>query len=167
MQNIWLTADTHFNHANILRYDKRPFESIRDHDDNLIANWNSVVKSNDIVYHLGDIHFGNPLNGARILNQLNGKIHLIIGNHDVKYYKKYPLESAQYYLRLKHGKKELILCHYPMYSWHGKSRGAFMIHGHTHGNHHDDFEHPTKINVGTNLWGYFPVNIDVFTKEDK
>ena len=42
----------------------------------MISQWNSTIKSNDIVYHLGD--FGD----ASIISKLNGKIYLIPGNYD-------------------------------------------------------------------------------------
>ena len=48
----------------------------------IIKRWNSVVSKNDIVYHLGDFAFGNKNFIESIVNQLNGKIYLILGNHD-------------------------------------------------------------------------------------
>ena len=50
----------------------------------LVANWNSVVKPDDHVYHLGDFCFGNveKWNWCLEPGRLNGHIHLILGNHD-------------------------------------------------------------------------------------
>lgn len=83
-QNIFFTSDTHFGHENIIKYCNRPFNSVEEMNDTLIKNWNSVVKENDIVFHLGDFGFIGIQEFKRIKNQLNGKIYLITGNHDRK-----------------------------------------------------------------------------------
>lgn len=80
--NIFLTSDTHFTHANIIRYFcVRPFASVEEMNETLIERWNSVVRHNDHVYHLGDVYFKKE--GIEdILKRLNGKKRLVIGNHD-------------------------------------------------------------------------------------
>ena len=50
----YFTSDLHFGHENILRFDKRPFSSIKEHDEELIKRWNAKVKPGDTVYILGD-----------------------------------------------------------------------------------------------------------------
>lgn len=52
---IYFTADTHFWHENIIRFCNRPFTCAAEMDEALIANWNSRVKGNDIIYILGDM----------------------------------------------------------------------------------------------------------------
>lgn len=81
---IWLTSDHHFHHSNIIKYCNRPFGSVEEMNEALVANWNSVVKSDDHVYHLGDFCFGNveKWNWCLEPGRLNGHIHLILGNHD-------------------------------------------------------------------------------------
>ena len=81
---IWLTSDTHWSHENILKYCNRPFGSVEEMNEALVNNWNSVVKPDDHVYHLGDFCFGNveKWNWCLEPGRLNGHIHLILGNHD-------------------------------------------------------------------------------------
>ena len=55
---IYFIADTHFNHKNIIEYCNRPFKDTNKMNEYIIQKWNSVVKENDIVYHLGDVEFG-------------------------------------------------------------------------------------------------------------
>lgn len=83
-QNIFFTSDTHFGHKNIIKYCNRPFNSVEEMDNTIINNWNSVVKENDIVFHLGDFGFIGINELKKIRSQLNGKIYLITGNHDRK-----------------------------------------------------------------------------------
>lgn len=81
---IWLTSDSHFWHENILKYCNRPFGSVEEMNEALVNNWNSVVKPDDHIYHLGDFCFGNveKWNWCLEPGRLNGHIHLILGNHD-------------------------------------------------------------------------------------
>jgi calcineurin-like phosphoesterase family protein len=82
--NVFFTSDTHFGHKNLLKIGKgRPFSNIKEHDEALINNWNSVVKPNDIVFHLGDVSLCyNEKELAEIFKKLNGHKHIIVGNHD-------------------------------------------------------------------------------------
>ena len=79
---IWFVSDTHFGHKNILKYTKRPFSSVEEMDEILIANWNNRVKEEDEVYHLGDVALCSPNKLRKILDRLKGKIYLIRGNQD-------------------------------------------------------------------------------------
>ena len=73
---IFFTSDTHFSQERTLTFSCRPFENVREMDQYIIDQWNSVVDPDDIVYHLGD--FGN----ANICEQLNGRIKLVLGNYE-------------------------------------------------------------------------------------
>ena len=88
MSDVFFISDTHFNHANIISYCNRPFKDVEEMNDVLVENWNNVVGENDIVYHLGDFGFmsgPSPQHDIfHISRQLNGKIHLVRGNHDTR-----------------------------------------------------------------------------------
>lgn len=73
---VWFTSDTHFYHTNIIDFCRRPFESIEEMNETLIANWNKVVGTNDIVFHLGDFCLGDSTKWNGILDRLNGKFTL-------------------------------------------------------------------------------------------
>lgn len=89
---IFVTADTHFNHGNIIKYCDRPFKDAHEMNEVIIKNWNEVVEENDIVYHLGDYGFGTKEELQEIFNRLNGKKYLIMGNHDLRVGKRYYLD---------------------------------------------------------------------------
>lgn len=135
--SIFFIADTHFKHAKILKYDKtrgQRFNSLQEHDEYLIEKWNEKVGPQDEVYHLGDFSFGHE---AQVRARLNGKIHLILGNHD--YRRKNSLgragfASVQDVLYLK--KMNTFLSHYPHYSWPKSYHGCIHLFGHVHENYH-------------------------------
>lgn len=98
LNNVFLTSDQHFFHGNIIKYCNRPWNSGKDSDGNIIVTqkdieemneemimrWNSVVPNDGIVYHLGDFALGDRNKIKEIIPLLNGKINLIMGNHDTK-----------------------------------------------------------------------------------
>ena len=79
---VHLRHVTHFGHTNIIRFCKRPWKTVEEMDNALIQNWNSVVGENDIVFHLGDFAFAPNWRWKELLVKLNGRIYLIMGNHD-------------------------------------------------------------------------------------
>ena len=79
---IWFTSDTHFGHKNIIKHCKRPFADIDEMDAVMIQRWNEKVAITDEVYHLGDFAMCSVSRLRNVLSQLNGKIYLIVGNHE-------------------------------------------------------------------------------------
>jgi calcineurin-like phosphoesterase family protein len=82
--DIWFTSDTHYGHANIVKYCGRPFSSVEEMDEAMIERWNRVVKPGDTVYHLGDVMMGQNMRErlATLRSRLSGHITLVLGNHD-------------------------------------------------------------------------------------
>ena len=79
----WWTSDTHFSHANIIRYTKRPFADVSEMNAELIARWNRVVAPGDEVWHLGDLALGQDIaRQVAMTSVLNGHRRLVPGNHD-------------------------------------------------------------------------------------
>ena len=81
-QNIYFVSDTHFNHKNIIKYCKRPFKNIEENDTELIRRWNEKVPKDGIVFHLGDVAFGDPDKVDKILEQLYAIPVVLSGNDD-------------------------------------------------------------------------------------
>ena len=79
---VWFTSDLHFWHKNICKYCNRPYETIEEMNEAIIANWNSVIKEDDVVFVLGDLGFCGIEKLRHLMSQLKGKIFLIQGNHD-------------------------------------------------------------------------------------
>lgn len=139
--NLFFTSDTHFGHKGILRFNPktRPFSSTDEMDAHIIETWNSQVTPNDTVFHLGDFAFMNIEQIKSVIRQLNGKIFLVLGNHDQHI--RHNAELQRMFrgvgdlaeLRLANNQKT-VCCHYAMRVWNGSHYGSFMLYGHSHGN---------------------------------
>lgn len=164
---IWFTSDLHFNHKNIIVFEKevRPFETLDEMNEKLIENWNSVVAEDDTVYVLGDFFMG-PLDPIdEIMPRLKGKKILIRGNHDtnprVARLAKYCDEIHDLY-NLKYQGKFLVLCHFPIREWQHKENGSIHLYGHVHSNEHRNgfLAEPNSYHIGVDTNGLTPVSID-------
>lgn len=158
---MYFTSDTHFFHSNIIKYCNRPFQDIDCMNEALIDNWNLVVGPKEEVYHLGDFSFGNAENTLLLLPRLNGRIHLIRGNHD--YDKTLSLcwtkfASVNFYKELKYNKQLLVLCHYPIESWNKQRQGSIHLHGHCHGTLKQSPD-LRRLDVGSDCFNFFPISI--------
>lgn len=115
----WVTSDLHFNHEKKFLYKPRGFNSIKEHDEEIIRNWNSVVSSDDIVYLLGDVFLGaDKTYGKNCIERLNGNIKLILGNHDgsskQQVYKSCSnISIVGYSTLIKYKKYNIYLSHFP------------------------------------------------------
>lgn len=159
----YVIGDTHFNHANILKfaYEHRPFSNLNEHNEELISRWNSVVNEDDVVYHLGDFALGYKTNPEDYLSRLNGTKYLIAGNHDVYW-------STQQWLdwgfKEVYGSLEYsghILTHIPVHESQQK-RWKGNIHGHLHANSLDD---PWYYCASAEHLDLTPSNIDIVMKD--
>lgn len=81
---IYVISDTHFSHNNIIEYCNRPYQNSLEMNKDIIDKWNSVVQSEDIVFHLGDVGFGLVEQLKPMIESLNGHKFLLRGNHDAK-----------------------------------------------------------------------------------
>ena len=166
--NIYFTSDTHFNHGNVVSLDHRPFTDLEHMTESLIEKWNERVKHNDIVYHIGDfaLSWGKKHYDLidKILSRLNGTKFLIVGNHDRDEVTKNPRWSkVTHYHEIKVDlggvhKQRICMMHYAIRSWNQMHRGAWMLHGHSHGNLPDIGG--KILDVGTMNWGFAPVRLD-------
>ena len=177
---VYFTSDTHFYHSNIIGFCKRPFKNVEDMNETLIENWNRVVGQDDIVFHLGDFCLGGSHEWTKILNRLNGKIYLILGNHDLKnirqgYASRFELTSMQMHIEVD--KQKIYLNHCPPLCYGGAYGNTWQLFGHVHTSKNNtgkdalrlDMIFPTQYDVGVDnndsridawIYGHSHTNID-------
>lgn len=149
-QKIWFTADTHIGHKNILKHCTErakiggfEVDDIETHDKWLIDRWNKTVSKNDVVYILGDFSFASSETlKKKILPKMHGQKFLILGNHDKSsenldgYFKQITQIKEITFKQKNFGFLDedfkVVMCHYPMLSWNGKTYGSVQCHGHCH-----------------------------------
>jgi calcineurin-like phosphoesterase family protein len=155
---IFLIADLHLGHANIIRYCSRPFvhADVAEMDRVLIANWNYCTSPTDRVFFLGDLRYGRdacPATEYRAL--LNGNITFIAGNHDEGI--PHTVPSAN----LTCGGIRFLLVHDPADA--PENFDGWIIHGHHHNNDLRAFPFidvvKKRINVSAEVLGYCPMSL--------
>lgn len=153
---IWFTADTHFNHNNIIRYCNRPYSTVEEMNKDLIANWNACVNPRDTIYHLGDFAFPRP--GDEI-KKLNGKIWLVKGSHDrhMRAVEQYLAGVLEGYAEITVHDQRIVLCHYAMRTWPRSHYGSWHLYGHSHGRLPP---HGKSYDVGVDNNLYYPLSFD-------
>ena len=178
-QNIHFTSDYHVGHANVIKFDKRPFSSVEEMNQELIKRWNSVVSDDDTVFYLGDLFYRCRFEMVKeFVDSLNGKIHFIMGNHDryrdIKKLDRFEkihgndtsLGGATIQIKDKdanRGYQDIILCHYAILSWNKGHYGSWHLHGHSHQSlmMNPDmawFYERKVLDMGCNGWDYTPVS---------
>jgi calcineurin-like phosphoesterase family protein len=178
---IFFISDMHFGHENAITFDNRPFRTLEEMKLELVRRWNAKVKPGDIVYVLGDMIW--KLQDGEVhdlLQQLNGQIILIKGNHDrfVKNSKTKKIlagikDMDEISVTLKDGTvRRVVLCHYFMPFYLGARHNGIHLYGHFHNSqeHRDALEiietlknkgyHIEAYNIGCMHWNYEPVTLD-------
>lgn len=177
---IYYTADLHFGHRNIIQYCNRPWATVEEMNEGLVARWNAVVRPEDTVYVLGDFSM-NIRDMETYTPRLNGTKVLVVGNHD----KCFQLKEQQVDRYMAAGWTEVIHavmcyttgphavnCHHFPYAYDHPDKpvrfadrrlpdiGITLLHGHVH------TEWLTRrtdkgtlmINVGVDVNNYCPVS---------
>lgn len=167
--DIWFISDTHFWHANILKFTGsdggliRPgFDGVIHMNEVMIEKWNSVVKPQDKVYHLGDVTFRYDGSFNAIMSRLHGHKRLMLGNHDKlangalsRWFEKIELWTGG-----KFKQYGFVCSHIPLRPDQMRD-GELNVHGHIHQNVIND---PRYLNVCVERVNYTPVHLDEIRK---
>ena len=98
----------------------------------MITNWNNAINKDDTVFHLGDFCLGGAAEWTKILDRLNGKIYLIMGNHDLKNIRQgfiSRFEHVAMQMHIEVGKQRIYLCHFPFLCFEGGYKDVWQLFG--------------------------------------
>lgn len=169
VSKIFFTSDTHFNHDREFVYSPRGFKTIQEMNGTLVKNWNETVGNDDDIYVLGDFFLGTDFNYIQeVLNKLNGRIHLVTGNHDtpskiIEYTSWNNIVEIADALRIRHKKREFFLCHYPVLTAsleQDPDKAVINLFGHTHSKDKFYEDRPYMYNVAVDANDNKPVEIE-------
>lgn len=173
--NVFFISDMEFGRESIIENDRRPFSSLKEMEKVIVAKWNKKVTSEDTVIIVGDFCENNPELANRLLDELNGKKILVVGNND-NYLNSDLFDSSKYslicdLLEVNIGDYSIIATHYPMADWVSRTRGKIHVHGHVHG-YPEGCDMVAELGRMTNRYnasvtenGYEPMSVYEFIKK--
>ena len=96
-----------------------------------------------------------------ILDRLNGRIYLIMGNHDLKNIRQGYIDRFEHVAMQMHitvGKQKIYLNHYPFLCFDGGYKDVWQLFGHVHTRKNNTY--PTQYDVGVDNNNYTPVSFE-------
>lgn len=178
MGRIFVTSDLHFGHDREFLWGPRGFESSQEHDETVIRNWNAVVNADDDVYVLGDVMLGDNVHGSECVSRLNGRIHLVRGNHDTdtRWNNIYPtipnvVELCGWAEVIHYKKYHFYLSHFPTDTANLEAESLHQctlnLFGHTHSKQKFRNDVPMYYNVALDANDNTPVLLDDIIEQMK
>lgn len=158
-------GDTHFGDDRVMKLTERPFSSVEEMNETIMKNWNMRIHQKDTVYILGD--FALDDDSASIMESLNGKKRLILGNHDRTLTKRIlrQFDSVTTIRTIDDCGRSVCLCHYPLLSYENSVYGGYQVFGHIHNNMNDiafslQQRLPRSFNCSADVIGLTPRTLD-------
>ena len=162
MNNYFFTSDEHLGHANVIRFNNRPFSSVEEMDEELIRRFNEKVSNtfNNITIHCGDFSFNRDYNNTmkKYIERLNGQHVFLRGSHDY-WMRKVSRKFNEIWEKNING-VYVVACHYPFFYWPRSHYGSWHLYGHCH-NHF--ILHGKSLDVGVDGNDYYPYSFDEIT----
>lgn len=179
---IWLISDWHFNHDREFVWGARGFHNVQEMDEAIVARHNSKVRPGDTVYVLGDCALGGGdpqilAENRKLIESLNGNIHIIRGNHDTDrrvtmYENCKNVVSPILYADMLHYKGyHFYLSHFPTLTGNLEKESLKQctcnLFGHTHQTTNFYMDMPFMYHVGCDSQNCYPVLLDDIIEEMK
>lgn len=162
---IYFSSDWHLGHENVLQFDSRPFASIQEHDEHILAQVNATCGINDDLYFLGDFTKSKKKEIIHAyISRIHCRLHFVFGNHDDdirKFLKQFPelVTSFQDAAYIKYQKQKIYLHHYSCRTWRSSQYGSWHLYGHSHGKL-ENRPHGKSMDVAVHLHDYKPISFD-------
>jgi len=181
MSKIWITSDWHFNHDREFIWHARGFDSVEAMNETVVERHNAVVAPDDDVYVLGDLCLGGAVPGITAKNQelierMNGRLHIILGNHDTParaemYRMCKNVVSVLYADVLHYRGYHFYMSHFPTLTANLEKESlkqcTICLYGHTHQKKNFYEDMPFMYHVGADSHACTPVLLDDAIEEMK
>jgi calcineurin-like phosphoesterase family protein len=150
----WFTSDEHYGHKKIIKYCDRPFNTVEEMNQTIIAQFNSKVAKQDTTVHIGDTCWAKSLEEAhsKYIRHLNGNHIFVKGSHD-----HWLPSSAKYMWRKMIDGKFVVCCHYAMRTWERSFHYSWQFYGHWH---KDKGNEGLQYNVCVDVNDFYPVSLE-------
>lgn len=156
----YFSGDWHLGHANIIRFDGRPFANVDEMNETIMKNVMTTLQKGDNLYYVGDFalerDFGKVEGWMATLKSSGANLYFIKGNHDkkdtIKLYQKYGVYLGEQ-KKVEVEGQEIVLNHYAMRVWDKSHHGTWHLYGHSHHSLPEDMN-ALSFDVGINGWGY-------------
>lgn len=186
--STWVSSDFHFWHINILKYCDRPFNSVEEMNETIIARALEKVGPKDTFYILGDIAMGDKKVSLECVDRLPGYKIFVPGNHDVIFEGETEARRKRFAdmyaevvdvvvpwfpevnITLGPTKQPFAISHFPYEGdshdkgrydeWRPKDSNLPLLHGHTHSKEKVSWsgKGTLQIHVGVDAWDFYPVS---------
>lgn len=171
--NLYFCSDLHYNHANVIRFGNRNFDTVEEMNDSITRELMSKLKPDDILFTLGDDFWRvREADIAKYIDALPTKnLYKIMGNHDkYGYYwcgklkDKYKMLADLIDIQVKYkGKTYFVnLSHYPIYDFNKMYHGGIHLFGHVHGNLDSELYKNPRLMVDVGYDGMLAKSIGSF-----
>lgn len=173
MGKIFLTSDLHLGHDREFVWKVRGYNSVEEMNVKQIEKWNSVVGNDDDVYVLGDLCLGGHEN-VELLKTLNGKIHIVLGNHDTTarqnlYMSLENVVEIEWAIMLNYKKYHFFMTHFPSMTGNLEKETlrqmTLNLYGHTHQKTKFFEDRPYMYHVGVDAHNGYPILLDDIIQE--
>ena len=133
---LYVTSDLHMDHEKAIALNNRPFIDLYHMQDYIFKQINDLPDG-ATLYVLGDFSVkDSKTNLRKLLNRIKPTLKLIwvLGNHDHRLESVFA-EFGEVYkiLEVKHQRRKIVMCHFPMAEWNQGQYGALHFYGHCHG----------------------------------
>ena len=161
---VFVTSNQQFGRPNAIKLYGRPFNTIKEMNDHLIKQWNSVVSDDDLVYVLGNFAW-DPETAEDAVTALNGDIVVLPGEydkameaidnmHDTLPNVEFAAFDVEYISEIK-----AAISYWPLLDWPLKSKGIPSVIGHPGPEYATDHT-KNVINCNCDTWDFKPVDVD-------
>ena len=160
---IFVTSNLQLGRPVAIKKYNRSYTDVDQMTNDLILKWNTVVKPEDTVYHLGNFAH-DPKTAQDSLNRLNGTIRFLEGDLDAALSTlndRNMLPSTCSIVKCVNFLESLncSLSYWPLGAWPKKSSKSWSIIGYPEKRHKSDPK-SRIINVSTDLWGNTPQELE-------